>query len=102
MSPLPLAALVLIAADPTPVPAETLLLLKPARVFDGIAAQPHEGWVVLVRGKRIEKAGRAADQIRAASRTIAAAKGSMYRMTMGPAEDACSATSNIFVASASV
>jgi imidazolonepropionase-like amidohydrolase len=32
-----------------------LLLLKPARVFDG--AESHEGWVVLVRGDRIEKVG---------------------------------------------
>src|SRR5262249_47539880 len=33
------------------------VLLKPARVFDGVAAKPHEGWVVLVRGERIEAAG---------------------------------------------
>jgi imidazolonepropionase-like amidohydrolase len=39
------------AQDPKPV------LLKPARVFDGTAATPHEGWVVLVRGDRIERAG---------------------------------------------
>jgi imidazolonepropionase-like amidohydrolase len=31
------------------------ILLKPARVFDGDAV--HEGWVVLVRGQRIEAAG---------------------------------------------
>lgn len=31
------------------------LLLKPARVFDGEAI--HDGWVVLVRGERIEAAG---------------------------------------------
>ena len=61
MSFLTLTALVLVAADPTPVRPESPLLLKPARVFDGIAAQPHEGWVVLVRGKRIEKVGPAAD-----------------------------------------
>jgi imidazolonepropionase-like amidohydrolase len=39
------------AQPPRPV------LLKPARVFDGVAAQPHEGWAVLVRGERIEAAG---------------------------------------------
>lgn len=33
-------------------------LLRPARVFDGASA--HEGWVVLVRGERIEAAGPAA------------------------------------------
>jgi imidazolonepropionase-like amidohydrolase len=32
-------------------------LLKPARVFDGVDPQPHEGWVVLVRGQRIEAVG---------------------------------------------
>ena len=48
----------LLAADPAPVPP---IVLKPARVFDGVAVQPHEGWVVLVRGNRIEAAGPAAD-----------------------------------------
>ena len=37
------------------------LLLKPARVFDGVDDAPHEGWVVLVRGDRIAAAGPAAD-----------------------------------------
>ncbi len=41
-----------------------LILLKPARVFDGVTPKPHEGWVVLVRGERIVSAG-AADDIRA-------------------------------------
>ena len=36
-------------------------LLKPARVFDGIAAEPHEGWVVLVTGDKIAAVGPAAD-----------------------------------------
>ncbi|PSJ36370.1 metal-dependent hydrolase family protein [Allosphingosinicella deserti] len=36
---------------------ETLVLLRPARVFDGISATAHEGWSVLVRGDRIEAAG---------------------------------------------
>jgi imidazolonepropionase-like amidohydrolase len=33
------------------------ILLKPARVFDGVALKPHEGWAVLVRGDRIEDTG---------------------------------------------
>jgi imidazolonepropionase-like amidohydrolase len=33
------------------------VVLKPARVFDGITLQPHEGWVVVVRGERIVAAG---------------------------------------------
>src|SRR4051812_31243457 len=49
-----LAALLLAA----PAPAqETVVLLRPARVFDGVDPRPHEGWQVLVRGERIEAAG---------------------------------------------
>jgi imidazolonepropionase-like amidohydrolase len=33
------------------------VVLKPARVFDGTAVEPHEGWVVVVRGERIDSAG---------------------------------------------
>jgi imidazolonepropionase-like amidohydrolase len=33
------------------------VLLRPARVFDGRAREPHAGWVVLVRGERIEAVG---------------------------------------------
>src|SRR5688572_16067736 len=36
------------------------VLLRPARVFDGVAARPHDGWVVLVRGDRIAAVGPAA------------------------------------------
>jgi imidazolonepropionase-like amidohydrolase len=36
---------------------EPALLLRPARVFDGVDPRPHEGWSVLVRGDRIEAAG---------------------------------------------
>src|SRR5437868_1346307 len=52
----PLLLAVLVAAEPAPP-----VLLRPARVFDGLAAKPHEGWVVLVRGDKIDKAGPAAD-----------------------------------------
>src|SRR5437867_2268445 len=37
---------------------EKTSLIRPARVFDGVAL--HEGWAVLVRGERIESAGPAA------------------------------------------
>jgi len=37
--------------------AQEAILLRPARVFDGIDPRPHEGWSVLVRGERIEAAG---------------------------------------------
>jgi imidazolonepropionase-like amidohydrolase len=33
------------------------LVLKPACVFDGVSDQVHEGWIVVVRGERIEQAG---------------------------------------------
>jgi hypothetical protein len=54
-----LAALILFqnrAAAAQQNPPGTVLLV-PARVFDGIAARPHEGWGVLIRGDRIEAAG---------------------------------------------
>jgi len=33
------------------------VLLRPARLFDGVDPRPHEGWAVLVRGDRIEAVG---------------------------------------------
>jgi imidazolonepropionase-like amidohydrolase len=39
------------------VPASKPVLLVPARVFDGAAPEPHEGWVVLVEGETIKAAG---------------------------------------------
>jgi imidazolonepropionase-like amidohydrolase len=36
-------------------------LLKPARVFDGVTAEPHIGWAVLVTGDKIAAVGPAAD-----------------------------------------
>jgi imidazolonepropionase-like amidohydrolase len=33
------------------------VLLRPARVFDGVDPRPHSGWSVLVRGDRIVAAG---------------------------------------------
>src|SRR5262245_46619215 len=44
------------AADATRPP----MVLVPAAVWDGVADAPHSGWVVLVRGSRIEAAGPAA------------------------------------------
>ncbi|VTU00267.1 amidohydrolase : Amidohydrolase OS=Cystobacter violaceus Cb vi76 GN=Q664_20940 PE=4 SV=1: Amidohydro_1 [Gemmataceae bacterium] len=38
------------------------VLLRPDRVFDGTAAEPHTGWVVLIRGEKIAAAG-PADQV---------------------------------------
>lgn len=38
-------------------PAQTVVLLRPDRVFDGVEARPHQGWSVLVRGNRIVAAG---------------------------------------------
>jgi imidazolonepropionase-like amidohydrolase len=33
------------------------ILLRPARVFDAVTAEPHEGWVVLVNGDKIAAVG---------------------------------------------
>lgn len=61
-----LAAIILSGAAPVLIAAEAArpVLLKPARVFDGVSVQPHEGWVVLVRGERIEAAGPASEVTR--------------------------------------
>jgi imidazolonepropionase-like amidohydrolase len=40
------------------------VLLRPARVFDGVALEAHEGWVVLVHGEKIEAVG-PVDQVKA-------------------------------------
>jgi len=55
------------ATPATPGPAT---LLVPARVWDGIDAQPHAGWVVLVRGNRIEAVGPAADVSASGATTV--------------------------------
>jgi imidazolonepropionase-like amidohydrolase len=47
--------------SPAPKPADAVYLLKPAHVFDGESAQLHDGWVVLVRGEKIEAVGSASD-----------------------------------------
>jgi imidazolonepropionase-like amidohydrolase len=57
MQPLFLAVLLCPCADPATKP----ILVKPARVFDGVEVNPHEGWVVLVRGNKIDAVGPAAD-----------------------------------------
>src|SRR5437868_10790703 len=47
--------------SPAPKPPETAYLLKPAHVFDGESTQLHDGWVVLVRGEKIEAIGSATE-----------------------------------------
>src|SRR5213082_2707375 len=51
-----LTALLISLVLATPELADTLLL-RPARVFDGVSPQPHEGWGVLVEGDRIAATG---------------------------------------------
>ncbi|MDO6416505.1 amidohydrolase family protein [Sphingomonas sp. BIUV-7] len=46
----------LLAASPLAA-AGPAILLKPARVFDGVTASPHDGWQVLVEGDRIAAVG---------------------------------------------
>jgi imidazolonepropionase-like amidohydrolase len=54
-----LSSLVLLAQAPAPAEAPRITVLKPARVFDGVAM--HEGWAVRVRGDRIDAVGPATD-----------------------------------------
>src|SRR5262245_28304495 len=42
-------------------PPAASYLIRPARVFDGESSQLHEGWVVLVRGEKIEAVGPAGE-----------------------------------------
>jgi imidazolonepropionase-like amidohydrolase len=42
-------------------PADRPIVLQPDRVFDGVRTAPQEGWVVVVRGQRIEAAGPAGE-----------------------------------------
>jgi imidazolonepropionase-like amidohydrolase len=59
MPPLTYAFIACLGTTLTPLPAQASepIVLKPARVFDGIAAEPHERSIVIVRGRRIESAG---------------------------------------------
>jgi imidazolonepropionase-like amidohydrolase len=45
----------------TPKAPDAVYLLKPTHVFDGESAKLHDGWVVLVRGEKIEAAGPASE-----------------------------------------
>ncbi|HJQ19656.1 MAG TPA: amidohydrolase family protein [Gemmatimonadaceae bacterium] len=63
-----LVAASLAAQTPAPAAPAQATLLVPDRVFDAIDAQPHEGWVVLVRGNRIDAVGPTA-QVNAAGAT---------------------------------
>jgi imidazolonepropionase-like amidohydrolase len=47
--------------SPATKPPDAVYLLKPAHVFDGESAQLHDGWVVLVRGEKIEAVGPASE-----------------------------------------
>src|SRR5215469_4259591 len=52
----------------TAAQAQTSIVLKPARVFDGESI--HENWVVVVKGDRIEATGPAGSAEHAGARTI--------------------------------
>jgi imidazolonepropionase-like amidohydrolase len=47
----------LLLAPAGAVAQEPAILLRPARVFDGVDPRPHDGWAVLVRGDTIEAVG---------------------------------------------
>src|SRR5881628_1665755 len=52
-----LCLLCLFVATVAQTPAPQSYVLRPAHVFDGESAQLHDGWVVVVRGEKIEAAG---------------------------------------------
>ncbi len=60
-----------VAMQPAAAPTPSSILLRPQRVFDGAGEQAHEGWVVLVTGRKIAAVG-PATQVSApvGSRTI--------------------------------
>jgi imidazolonepropionase-like amidohydrolase len=49
--------LAILVAAPSAAQQPMPILLRPARVFDGLNPRPHAGWTVLVRGNKIEAAG---------------------------------------------
>ncbi len=52
-----LALLALLALPLEAQQRDSIYLLRPDRVFDGVTADGHDGWVVLVRGERIAAVG---------------------------------------------
>jgi imidazolonepropionase-like amidohydrolase len=52
-----LTASALVGFSSIPIQAAQPIVLKPARVFDGVAAKPHENWVIVVQGQKIVSAG---------------------------------------------
>src|ERR1700682_1068866 len=56
-SPLTQMTLFAQTQSPAPKPSDTVYPLNPAPIFDGESAQLHDGWVVLVRGEKIEAVG---------------------------------------------
>ena len=51
------AQLTPLAQTSTPKASDTVYLLRPTYIFDGESAQLHNGWVVLVRGEKIDAVG---------------------------------------------
>src|SRR5256884_731746 len=47
--------------SPVPKAPESVYMLKPTHIFDGQSAELHDGWVVLVRGEKIEAVGPASE-----------------------------------------
>src|SRR5437667_12130202 len=58
------------AQNQPPRPPAAVYLLKPAHIFDGESAQLHDGWVVVVRGEKIEAVGSASEVKTPAEATI--------------------------------
>ena len=62
------ALVIFLAVERLPGQTAKSVLLKPARVFDGVSREAHAGWAVLIRGDKIESAG-PADEIKMPAET---------------------------------
>jgi imidazolonepropionase-like amidohydrolase len=65
-----LAAPAAARAQVQPPAAPQRVLLRPARVFDAVSNEPHEGWAVLVDGHRIAAVGPASSIAAAGARVV--------------------------------
>ena len=92
---LPLPLLAQAPAAPAAAPPARVYVLRPARVWDGIADAPHAGWAVLVRGNRIEAVGPAASITAPAEATAIDAAGPTASIRLprtSTAQPACGAS----------
>ena len=78
-------------ASPEARRAAPPVVLRPARVFDGINPEAHDGWAVVVRGDRIEAVGPAGEvKVPEGARTIDLPGRRSCRASSTPTRTCCS------------